>query len=391
MSPATAQRAPAQSLDRNDLDRVAGEIVLKHGARMLEDAIRYSSNRSDAEDAYQRSLEILLEKAPTTDPDELVPWLRTVVKHEALAIARERRRELVGVDTEMHDAVDDSWLPPEDAAESMSELAMGVEALQRLTLDQARCLVAQSNGLTYDQISQATGFTRRKVTRCLENGRNAFARQLDEIASGSECQRVRPLMHRVLDGDSAAAIELRPHLRHCVACRARFRTYESAPRRVAVLFPPALVAVSGGRTGAPARVAEWVQSIGDRLVAPLLGADRWVEVATAKKIIAVATIAAAATGSVAVRDIAVDESRTKATDATRGTASSGAALRGAFDRVRVAPVVRPAERRDRQRHKAGVVQPPAPKPALVPAPRPQTSPRVDDGSLEFAPGAPDAP
>jgi hypothetical protein len=33
----------------------------------------------DAEDAYQRGLEILLTKAPTTREEELVPWLKTVV------------------------------------------------------------------------------------------------------------------------------------------------------------------------------------------------------------------------------------------------------------------------------------------------------------------------
>jgi hypothetical protein len=33
----------------------------------------------DAEDAYQRGLEILLRKAPTTRECELVPWLKTVV------------------------------------------------------------------------------------------------------------------------------------------------------------------------------------------------------------------------------------------------------------------------------------------------------------------------
>jgi hypothetical protein len=37
------------------------------------------SPTEDAEDAYQRGLEILLRKAPTTRECELVPWLKTVV------------------------------------------------------------------------------------------------------------------------------------------------------------------------------------------------------------------------------------------------------------------------------------------------------------------------
>jgi hypothetical protein len=46
------------------------------------------------EDAYRRGLEILLTKVPTTREDELVPRLRSVIKHEALALWRQRDRRL---------------------------------------------------------------------------------------------------------------------------------------------------------------------------------------------------------------------------------------------------------------------------------------------------------
>jgi hypothetical protein len=46
------------------------------------------------EDAYRRGLEILLPNAPTTGEDELVPRLRTVIKHEAFALRRQRDRRL---------------------------------------------------------------------------------------------------------------------------------------------------------------------------------------------------------------------------------------------------------------------------------------------------------
>ena len=42
-------------------------------------AQRYAGTPEDAEDAYQRGLEIPLTKAPTADEAELVPWLKTVV------------------------------------------------------------------------------------------------------------------------------------------------------------------------------------------------------------------------------------------------------------------------------------------------------------------------
>ena len=55
-------------------------------------ARRFAATAEDAEDAYQRGVEILLTKAPTTAEEELVPWLRTVVKHEAWALRRQRLR-----------------------------------------------------------------------------------------------------------------------------------------------------------------------------------------------------------------------------------------------------------------------------------------------------------
>src|SRR4029453_19049692 len=59
-------------------------------------ALRYSLCAADAEDAYQRSLEILLRKAPTANRGELRAWLHTVIKHEALAVRRQRERALAG-------------------------------------------------------------------------------------------------------------------------------------------------------------------------------------------------------------------------------------------------------------------------------------------------------
>ena len=56
-----------------------------HQAALRRTARRYSLCADDAEDALQRGLEILLRKAPSEDPRELIRWTQTVVKHEALA------------------------------------------------------------------------------------------------------------------------------------------------------------------------------------------------------------------------------------------------------------------------------------------------------------------
>jgi DNA-directed RNA polymerase specialized sigma24 family protein len=84
--------AHRRSPGRSEVDPAALELIARHGPQVLATARRYSSTPEDAEDAYQRGLEILLTKAPTTSEEELVPWLKTVVKHEAFAIRRQRER-----------------------------------------------------------------------------------------------------------------------------------------------------------------------------------------------------------------------------------------------------------------------------------------------------------
>jgi DNA-directed RNA polymerase specialized sigma24 family protein len=74
--------------------RVAVEMVAKHGRALRRTARRFSICAEDAEDAFQRALEILLTKAPAGDAGELIRWMQTVTKHEALAIRRSRERQL---------------------------------------------------------------------------------------------------------------------------------------------------------------------------------------------------------------------------------------------------------------------------------------------------------
>src|SRR5437763_7525069 len=83
---------------RAQIEPAALELLSRHSAGLLATARRYSQTPEDAEDAYQRGVEILLTKAPTTAEDDLLPWLRTVVKHEAFAVARSSGRALPTAD-----------------------------------------------------------------------------------------------------------------------------------------------------------------------------------------------------------------------------------------------------------------------------------------------------
>jgi HEAT repeat protein len=65
--------------ERRDIEEAAVDLMRRRGREILATARRYAATPDDAEDAYQRGLEILLTKAPTSNEEELVPWLKTVV------------------------------------------------------------------------------------------------------------------------------------------------------------------------------------------------------------------------------------------------------------------------------------------------------------------------
>src|SRR5687767_15374447 len=99
---------------RGEIDAAALALLADHGAQILATARRYAATPEDAEDAYQRGLEILLTKAPSTHEDDLVPWLKTVVKHEAFALRKQREKhgvpceqdELTPASTDTHEQVE---------------------------------------------------------------------------------------------------------------------------------------------------------------------------------------------------------------------------------------------------------------------------------------------
>jgi RNA polymerase sigma factor, sigma-70 family len=151
---------------------VAIELVARHEAALRRTARRYSLCADDADDAYQRALEILLTKAPTDDLRELIRWTHTVTKHEALAVRRNRERLLgpaavtTGGDREPQDWVE--LLPAEAAGpaerfERREAIARSREALQALKPQELRALTLLAEGYSYAEIGEITGFSQTKV------------------------------------------------------------------------------------------------------------------------------------------------------------------------------------------------------------------------------------
>ena len=149
-----------------------------------------------------------------------------------------------------------------------------------------------------------------KVNRCLAEGRKSFLERYAGIESGQECERLAGSLSAFVDGeaDATQTVQLRRHLRHCLACRAAVRGLHDAGPPLTVVFPAAVVVVAGEgaeHTGSLfVRVYETVtMHLHERAANSFLRAQAIVDTVTAGTMAAAAASAAAvAGGSVAVQD-----------------------------------------------------------------------------------------
>jgi RNA polymerase sigma factor (sigma-70 family) len=253
--------------------RAAAEVVARYEPALRRTARRYSLSAEDAEDAFQRAMEILVLKAPTTDPTELVRWAQTVTKNEALAVRRCRKRSAAWLAKPPRGALEGGdWLAvvasdddgPHERAERSEAVARSREALRALKPAERRALTLLAGGCSYAEIGRITGFGPSKVNRCIAEGRERFRRLLSSSEDGSRCAELRPHLSAFCDGEAGEeqAERLREHLRACGACRAALRAYRAAPRAAAALAPAPL---------GLAALLERLRELGARLQAQLPG------------------------------------------------------------------------------------------------------------------------
>ena len=284
---------------RAEIDEAALALLARHGAQILATARRYAATPEDAEDAYQRGLEILLTKAPTTSEDDLVPWLKTVVKHEAFALRRHRERHAPVTDDGELGERGTPAAATHDQAERYEDLRQGAEALGQLKPQEIRALLLRAEGYSYAEICEITGWSYTKVNRCLTEGRQALSVRLAGIQGGIECAKLAPLLSALADGEASAEqlSRLRPHMKTCLACRATLRAFREAPDQVAALSPPAALLASDPDGGPLRNLVESIAGAAQQKAA-VVGdrAGAVAELATGQKIAAVAASAAALAG-----------------------------------------------------------------------------------------------
>jgi RNA polymerase sigma factor (sigma-70 family) len=227
--------------------RRAACAAMAQAPGLIRFAARYTRSLHDAEDAYQRAMEIALVKAPVTDPQRFLAWLHTVLRNEALAIARGRRREGPAAEADVPESYGDQLEEAVDI-DAMAEWRERYRSIQDglggLSEAQRICLILKTAGASYERIREITGFTMRKVERSVLEGRASLRAWEVRLSSGEACARMDVVIDAVLQ-DAASAKDRRAlsrHLRHCGHCRSVLRERREANEWLAGLAPLALFA-----------------------------------------------------------------------------------------------------------------------------------------------------
>jgi RNA polymerase sigma factor (sigma-70 family) len=284
----------------------AEELILRtvaaHADSLLRTARRNSICLDDAQDAYQRALELFMTHAERLDPERAAGWLHVVVKREAQAIRRSRKN-LVSVSEVDYDTHEATRLPTVDEQVlSLDLVSRSAEALQRLKPQELRALWLKAQGHSYNDIGAITGWSYTKVNRCLTEGRRTFLERYAGIESGAECDRWMPVISAMVDGEATPEqiLELRPHLRNCPGCRATLKALHDSSEPLSALFPIPLVVAAGGGdhlTNLLTRAYEAVAGgVHDRAMHSATKMQAALEAAAGGKVAAVAASAAAVAG-----------------------------------------------------------------------------------------------
>jgi RNA polymerase sigma factor (sigma-70 family) len=239
----------AKTQQGRDSDRLAADarvtaLLSRHGPALIRVAKQASLCHDDAMDALQRALEIFVRRMETVDRATEAAWLKVVVRHEAYAIRKARGDCVADPDLDLETVIAAPERSVEEQVLSGDRVSRSAEALRALKPDEARALMLKAHGLSYEEIGRHCGWTYTKVNRCITEGRRRFMEVYAELESGDTCERFAPALQALAAGaaTSRQLVELRPHLRTCIACRATVRDLHlSRLRRVPLWAPGPLV------------------------------------------------------------------------------------------------------------------------------------------------------
>lgn len=161
-------RPSARQRERNA--ELLTEVLRRHEHRLRRQARGHSELPDDEEVALQSAYLLFIERYKGIG--EPLAWLYTTVKREAWAMrrrtSRQRERSLV-FDTargavDLSDALPADMPGPAERLERDEAVTERLRAVSTLKPDERRALALLALGLSYAEICEATGWTRRRST-----------------------------------------------------------------------------------------------------------------------------------------------------------------------------------------------------------------------------------
>ncbi len=248
-----AGEAPDEARRRLCLAAMAGAPGL------LRYAARFAPSLEDAEDAYQRGMEVALTKGPIGPLEEFVAWLHVVIRNEATTLARRRGREAPAGDdlipqADAHAASTGTTArEPAAVAEWRERYRTLQDAMTSLNEAERVCLLLRTAGVSRAEIGSMTGYTDRKVERSIVRARKRLHAWHIDLANGERCTQLRDVLQRVAD-DEATSRERKAvsrHVRHCGPCRAALRARRQTNAGITALVPVAVVGAAAAGLAVP--------------------------------------------------------------------------------------------------------------------------------------------
>ncbi len=171
----------AQSLaEHRSVERLAGQIYIAHHSRLIAIAKRNCASPELAEDAVQDALVLFMEHFDPTSQAPPLAWLSLTLKRRCWAIERNQRRDRTKQPEQDIDHCSQQQLPttpigqPEEMLDLAEEIATTRGQLEGIKPDERRAISLLAFGYSYSEIRDLTGWSHRKVTRCVTEGRAAL-------------------------------------------------------------------------------------------------------------------------------------------------------------------------------------------------------------------------
>jgi len=240
---------------------------------LLRYAARFAPSLEDAEDAYQRAMEIALTKGPLVDQQEFIAWLHVVLRNEATSLARKRTREAPAEAEVVAAAVDRTHEGRDEPAAVMEwkeRYRTLQDAMTSLSEAERICLLLRTAGVSRAEIRGMTGYTERKVERSIVRGRERLNEWHHSMAAGEKCVKMREALERTGDEEATPGErrQVSRHVRHCAHCRATLRARRQSNAGLLVLVPVAIIATTAvAGTGVPDATA--AMNVMDRTTAKM--------------------------------------------------------------------------------------------------------------------------